>query len=250
MSLKQKALSGVKWTGISSLIIAVIQLLQLSILAHYLEPTDFGLMAIVTVIIGFSALFLDLGISASIIHRQDITHVQLSSLYWLNVISGILLFLLIYTLAPFLSNFYNDTELIPIIRILALNFIISSFGSQYGLLFQKTLKFDIMAKISIASVMVALVVAVSLAMNGFGVYAFVNRIPFSARRSILGVCKYSSPIAQLMASANCWSVIMITMLGFPASFPIASEEMIPAITIIKTNIKDVFFIFDGLITIN
>lgn len=173
MSLKEKGLSGVKWTGISSIVIAILQLIQLAILAHYLQPSDFGLMAIVTVIIGFSGLFLDLGISAAIIHKQDITHVQLSSLYWLNVISALLLFLIIYTFAPIIANFYSETELIPIIRILAMNFIISSFGSQYGLLFQKALKFNIIAKIGIVSAIVGLVVAVSLAMNGFGVYALV-----------------------------------------------------------------------------
>ena len=173
MSLKQKALSGVKWTGMSSVVIAIIQLVQLSILAHYLEPSDFGLMAIITVIIGFSALFLDLGISASIIHRQDITQVQLSSLYWLNIASGLFLFIIIYSLAPVMANFYNETELIPIIRLLAINFIISSLGGQYGLLFQKALKFNIMAKIGIVSVLAGFVVAVSLAVNGYGVYALV-----------------------------------------------------------------------------
>jgi len=173
MNLKQKTLSGIKWTSMSSIIIAVIQIVQLSVLAHYLEPSDFGLMAIVTIIIGFSALFLDLGISASIIHKQDITHVQLSSLYWLNIASGLVLFIIIYSLAPFLANFYNEAELVPIIQLLALNFVISSLGSQYGLLFQKALRFNTMAKIGILSVSIGLIIAISLAMYGYGVYSLV-----------------------------------------------------------------------------
>jgi len=180
LSLKQQALSGVKWTSISSIIITVIQLIQLSILAHYLEASDFGLIAIVTVIIGFSALFMDLGISASIIHKQDITYVQLSSLYWLNIASGILLFMIVYSFAPLLANFYNEIELIPLIRLLAMSFIISSFGNQYGLLFQKALKFNLMAKISIISAIAGFVVAVSLAVNGYGVYALVQAFLASA----------------------------------------------------------------------
>ena len=173
MSLKQQVLNGVKWTSVSSIIIAVIQLAKLSILAHYLEPSDFGLMAVVGAIIGFSALFLDLGISASIIHRQDITFVQLSSLYWLNIASGLFLFVVVYSLAPILADFYNEAELTPIIRLLAINFIVSSFGSQYGLLLHKALKFNVMAKIGIVSLTAGFVVAVSLAMNGYGVYALV-----------------------------------------------------------------------------
>ncbi len=173
MSLKRHALSGIRWTSISSLIVVIVQLVQLSILAHYLEPSEFGLMAIVWMIIGFSSLFLDLGISASIIHKQDITHIQLSSLYWLNIASGLFLFIIIYSLAPIIANFYNEIELIPIIRFLATSFIISSIGSQYGLLLQKALKFNLIAKISITSVIVSFMVAVSLAIKGYGVYALV-----------------------------------------------------------------------------
>ena len=173
MSLKQQALSGVKWTSLSSIIVAIIQLVQLVILVHYLEPVDFGLMAIVAVIIGFSALFMDMGISAAIIHRQDITHSQLSSLYWLNIFVGIGLFILIYSLAPLFSKFYNEPELIPIVRLLSITFIISAIGNQYGILLQKALRFNTMAKISIISMSVAFIVAVVLAMKGFGVYALV-----------------------------------------------------------------------------
>lgn len=173
MLLKQQALSGIRWTSVSSIVIAIIQLMQLAILAHYLEPSDFGLMAIVTVIIGFSTLFMDLGISASIIHKQDISHIQLSSLYWLNIASGIALFVIVYSFAPFLANFYHESELVPLIRILAVTFIISAIGNQYAILLQKALRFNVMAKISIFSTFIGFIVAVSLAINGFGVYALV-----------------------------------------------------------------------------
>lgn len=172
-SLKDEAVNGVRWTSLSAIIIAVMQLVQLSILAHYLEASDFGLMAIVSVIIGFSALFMDMGISASIIHRQDITHEQLSSLYWLNVASGIVLFFVVYSFAPVLADFYDESELVPIVRILAMTFITSSIGNQYNLLFQKALDFNVIAKVSIFSAFAGFMVAVSMAMNGYGVYALV-----------------------------------------------------------------------------
>lgn len=173
MSLKNKALNGVKWTSLSSIITAIIGIAQLSILAHYLEASDFGLMAIVSVIIGFSALFMDLGISASIIHRQDITHIQLSSLYWLNIASGVLLFILIYSLAPIIAAFYNEHELVPIIHLLAITFVISAIGNQYAILIQKNLRFNTMAKITMVSSFLGFVVAVSLAVNNYGVYSLV-----------------------------------------------------------------------------
>ena len=51
MTLKVKALAGVKWTGLSAIIVAILQLAQMAVLARYLAPADFGLMAIVSVVI-------------------------------------------------------------------------------------------------------------------------------------------------------------------------------------------------------
>ena len=173
MSLKQKALNGVKWTSLSSIIIAILQLAQVSILARYLSPSDFGLMAIVSVVIGFSALFMDMGISSAIIHKQDISHKQLSSLYWLNIFAGSVLFFIVYFSSSMISQYYNEIQIIPLIQLLALTFFISAIGNQYRILNQKYLRFNRLAKVEIASASTAFFVAVICALNGYGVYSLV-----------------------------------------------------------------------------
>jgi O-antigen/teichoic acid export membrane protein len=173
MSLKQKTLNGVKWTSFSSFVIAILQLAQISILARYLAPSDFGLMAIVSVVIGFSALFMDMGISSVIIHKQDISHKQLSSLYWLNIFAGIVLFFIVYFSASLVAQFYNEIEIIPLIQLLAITFFISAIGNQYRILNQKSLLFNRLAKVEIISALVSFVVAVVCAINGYGVYSLV-----------------------------------------------------------------------------
>ena len=72
-NLKQQAIHGVKWTSLSTGIRTILQLVQLIILARFLSAEDFGLVAIVMVVIGFSQLFMDMGISNAIIHKQNIT---------------------------------------------------------------------------------------------------------------------------------------------------------------------------------
>ncbi len=173
MSLREKVLSGVKWTTLSSAINTLFQILQLAILTHYLSSSDFGLMAIVYVIIGFSALFMDMGISAAIIHKQHLSHEQLSSLYWLNVFAGVFLFLVVYMIAPFIADFYHQESLVVLIRLLALTFVMNAFASQYKLLLQKELKFNILSKISILTVFTSLLLATILAINDFGIYSLV-----------------------------------------------------------------------------
>ena len=173
MTLKVKAVAGVKWTSISSVLVALLQLGQMAILARYLAPIDFGLMAIVMVVVGFSSLFMDMGISSAIIHRQNITHKQLSSLYWLNLGAGLLVALLIYILAPTIGLFYEEEALTPLVRLLSLTFIISAIGNQYRILYQKELQFNHLAKVEILSAFVGFIVAVYFAGNGFGVYSLV-----------------------------------------------------------------------------
>ncbi|URQ99026.1 MOP flippase family protein [Pseudoalteromonas sp. SCSIO 43095] len=173
MSLKSSAISGVKWTTTSMVIVTILQLLQLSILARYLDPTDFGLMAILMVVIGFSQAFMDMGVSNAIIHRQKISNSQLSSLYWLNIISGTLLALLVIVLAPLIASFYEEARLNNLLIILSSVFIIVSLGNQYRILCQKELLFNLMAKIEVVTASLSFIVAVYFAYSGWGVYALV-----------------------------------------------------------------------------
>lgn len=174
MTLKQKAIDGVKWTSLSNIVVAMLQLLQISVLARYLAPEDFGLMALATVVIGFSRIFSDMGVSNAIIHHQNTSHEQLSSLYWLNIAVGVCLFLLVSIASPWISLFYDEPRLTELLIILSSSFIILAIGNQYRVLFQKDLQFNLMAKIEIVAAVGAFVVAVVCAIAGFGVYSLVN----------------------------------------------------------------------------
>lgn len=173
MSLKQKTVAGVKWTTFSSVIVAILQILQLVILARLLEPTVFGLMAITSVVIGFAQAFLDMGISNAIIHKQEVSHTQLSTLYWLNILSGIVLFIIVSLCAPVVALFYQEAELTNIIILVALTFLIQPFGQQFMVLWQKELKFNDIAKVDILTKLVALIVSVVFAYYNYGIYALV-----------------------------------------------------------------------------
>ncbi len=173
LSLKQKAISGVKWTTLSTVVTTILQLLQLAILARFLDPSAFGLMALVMVVIGFSQAFLDMGISNAIIHKQEITKDQLSTMYWVNVLAGFALFILISAISPLVASFYHESELTMLIILVGLTFIIQPFGQQFMVLWQKEMRFSEIAKIDIASKFISLLVSVYFAYEGYGVYALV-----------------------------------------------------------------------------
>lgn len=160
-----------KWTSLSTIVNTVVQLLQYVILARLLSPDDFGLMSMLTVVIVFSQVFTDLGISSAIIYYQNLAREQLSSLYWLNIISGFLVFIVVLLVRPLIAGFYNEPRLIELLVYVAFIFLVTPFGQQFQFLLQKELLFNQLAKVEILSIVTGSLIAIVLAFLGFGVYS-------------------------------------------------------------------------------
>lgn len=173
MSLRADAISGVKWSGVSMGVVTTLQFVTLAILARLLSPSDFGLMGMVMVVIGFARLFADMGISGAIIHRQDATREQLSSLYWLNIIAGTAVFFIVCAFIPLIAAFYHEPRLSNLMYLAALVFLITPFGQQFQILMQKELQFNHLAKIDIIRSLTNSMVVIILAFRGMGVFSLV-----------------------------------------------------------------------------
>lgn len=173
MLLKQQALSGVKWTGTSMAAVTALQFITLAILARLLSPADFGLMGMIMVVIGFAQAFADMGISNAIIHRQDATCDQLSSLYWVNIFAGVIVFCVVCASTPLVVSFYHEPRLSNLLYLAALIFLITPLGQQFQILLQKELQFNRLAKIEIATSAVNSTVAIGAALAGYGVYSLI-----------------------------------------------------------------------------
>lgn len=173
MNTIDKAKKGVQWTTLSTIIQIGSQILKISLLARYLDKSDFGLVALVTVVLGFCNLFADLGFSTGILHRQDISQREYSSLYWSNFLFSLVLYAIVLALSPYISFFYDQPEMTQIIPILCTNVIISSIGRQFRTVCYKELRFKIVSLIDVVAEVLSLIVAFVLAILDFGVYSLV-----------------------------------------------------------------------------
>lgn len=173
MTLKRKTFSAVRWTTASSLGRAVLQFAQIAILARLLAPADFGLIALVVAIMAFLQIFSDAGISNAIIHYQDITQKQLSSLYWLNVSVSAVLALTLAVSSHWVAAWYQQPELQYLLMLAAVTLVVGALGQQIRILAQKNLRFADLAKVELMAALVGFVVAVSLAWMGAGVYSLI-----------------------------------------------------------------------------
>lgn len=184
MSLFKKVLSGGKWTSIESGYTALLQLIRLYILTKLLIPSDFGLMAMGMIVIGFSRLFANFGLSAAIIYKKNITNKQLSSLYCFNILVGLVICFIVFFSSEIIAEYvFQESRLVPVLQIIGFVFIISSFSTQYSALLKKHLKFTELAKINIISLTAGFTITLVLAYLGKGVYALVYGL---IAESILG----------------------------------------------------------------
>lgn len=186
MSLKKMVISGAKYTTFSSLFLIFLQIFRLSILARLLDPSSFGLMGMVTVVIGLSQIFSDMGISNAIIQKQKVSSRELATLYWFNFFTGILVTLILILLTPFIISFYKEPDLKEIIYILALTFLIAPVGQQFQFLLQKELEFKKLSLIEISASIINTVLSILLAVLEFEVLSLAfGQLAESITKSML-----------------------------------------------------------------
>ena len=186
MSLKQAAASGTRWTSAATVLSMGLELLQIAILARLLAPEEFGFMAMTLLVVGFFHVFADLGVSNAIIHRQNVSTAELSSLYWLSILTGLLLYLVALSITPVVWRFFDEPILRTLIPIAALDLAILSLAQQFRVLMEKSLRFRELAVIQTIGAFAGTVVAISAALNDLGVLALVfGQLANSATRTIL-----------------------------------------------------------------
>ena len=170
-NLKVKARDAVKWNGFTAFSRGGSQLAKIAILGRLLTPYDFGLFAMTLVVVEIGQVVVQQGFSAAVIQRKETSHEELSSLYWLNVLVGIVVYSLALAVAPLVSFALNDTSVIPLIQVTGLVFIITSIGSQFQAQLRKALHFKALFWVTLSSNVVGLATAYLTAISGQGAWA-------------------------------------------------------------------------------
>lgn len=166
-------LSGSLWTSISTITTACVQILRLSILAHFLEKSDFGIVAILTLVLGFTGMFSELGFSTIIMNKKNLTDKEFSSLYWLQFTLYTFIYFFISSLSFLVADFFNEPSITHLLPITMIDLIFVGIGRLYDTVIQKELKFDVLAKRNIIASFISLAVAVVLAYKGAGIYSLI-----------------------------------------------------------------------------
>lgn len=171
--LAHKVARGTFWVAASYIFSNVFYFLRTVILVRLLNPIDFGLMGIARVVINMFNLFSETGIDRALVQKKEINADTLNSAWGITAIRGILLFILLYLFSPFISIFYRNEHINPILKVISFSFLFNGFTSAGVFLFVKELNFKNKVIFEQANAISNTVVSVTLAFIFKNVWALI-----------------------------------------------------------------------------
>ncbi|KAB2913849.1 MAG: MOP flippase family protein [Hyphomicrobiaceae bacterium] len=172
--LKASARASARWSLVAAAVSGAVQVLRVCVLVRFLlEADDFGLMALAVAVTYLASPLADMGTMISLIHRQNASREEISSLYWFNVALGLALSLALCLLAPLLAQFFAEGRLTAVLRTAALTFAIDGFGLIFIFLLKRDLNFRLASIIETGALLAGTVVTFALALLDAGVWSLV-----------------------------------------------------------------------------
>lgn len=198
-TFRASTIKGVSWSIIDQVFLQITNIFISVVLARLLSPKEFGLIGMAAIVTGFIAVIKDFGLGSAVVQRKNIQQNELNTIFSFNIIVGFILFVAIFFSAPLLSHFYNEPALVPLIRVLAFSFIISSFGAVSDNLLLKSISFKQIFIKNLFSSIMAGTVAILMALNGFTYWSLVGQIFVSIFFNVAGSFYFSrfKPALQL-----------------------------------------------------
>lgn len=164
----------------------LLRLAFIVILARLLDPQDFGIVAMVTVVTGIYGIFSSAGLGAGTVQTIEVTKEQLSTLFWINMLVGALLAMLCAASAPALVAFYHEPKLFWLTVASGSAFVFTALGVQHNALLQRELRYTAIAVIDTISQIGSTIIGVWTAFAGFKYWALVTATIAAAAISAVG----------------------------------------------------------------
>lgn len=172
-SIRNEMLHGVFWSAIEKYSGLVVGILVSMILARLLNPEEFGVVAIATVLIQFLSMFCTMGIAPAIIQREDLNNEDLDNIFTLTLLVGLIFSVAFFFCSWPIASFYGNKQLIPVCQILSVQLFFSAANMVPNALMNKYKRFKEIAKRTLFLQIVSCTLAITAAYNGFGVYSLL-----------------------------------------------------------------------------
>ena len=170
---RKKVVDSLLWKALERVLSQGMSLVIQIILARILLPEDFGSLAIIAAVIGYANIFVQAGFGTAVVQKPDLDELDISTLFTTSMLMALLLYIVLYALAPVVSVYYDAPQLEWALRVLALILFFNGINSiQTGILTRK-MQFKKLFFRSMIAVPISGIIGILLASKGFGVWALV-----------------------------------------------------------------------------
>lgn len=173
MSLKEKSFNSFVWTFVEQVGTGILSLFFSIILARILVPKDFGIIGMILIFNQIGNSLVISGMGTSLIRSNNNTEKDYSTVFYYNLFFSILLYVIIYTTAPLIANFYTQPILKPLIRVYSITILINALGIVQDAIFSKEFNFKILTLAKIVGLLIGGAMGIYIAINGYGVWSLV-----------------------------------------------------------------------------
>lgn len=172
-SIAKTAVKGTIWSAVGKFGVMAIQFLIYVVLARLLTPTDFGAIGMLMIFITVSQAFADGGFGSALVQKKDTNQTDYSTVFYWSVGIGIVIFFLLYCISPAIAHFYGMPILSPVLRTIGITMIFMGAASTQVARLQKLFNFKQIAIVDICTYLLAAIVSITMAYNGFGIWSLV-----------------------------------------------------------------------------
>ncbi len=179
MSQGKKVFSNLIWRFLERCGAQIVTLLVSIVLARLLDPEVYGVIALVTVITTIFQVFVDGGFATALIQKRDADDIDFSTVFFFNIISCIILYIIVFFIAPVISSFYNISYLTKVIRVVGLLLVISGVKNVQQAYVSRNMLFKRFFFSTLGGTIGAAIIGIIMAYLGFGVWALVIQMLFN-----------------------------------------------------------------------
>lgn len=174
-ALKQKTISSILWSLVQRFGVMIISFCANLVLARLLTPDDYGVIGMLLIFISVSNTFIDGGFGTALIQKKEPTQEDYSTIFFWNIFISVILTGILYISSPLISEFYRLPLLSDVLKVMGTVLVINAFSVVQTNILQKKFEFKKLATINIIANIAASILAIVLALRGFGVWSLVFR---------------------------------------------------------------------------
>jgi O-antigen/teichoic acid export membrane protein len=191
-NLKDKTVFGMMWGAVGKVGTLAINFLTNLVLARLLMPEDFGTIAMLAIFLAVSNIFIQGGLGAALIQKKNPDHIDYSTVFYWNLVVAVIFYLILYVSAPFIADYYALPLVKPLLRVQSLVLIIQSFSIVQYTQLQKQMNFKALAIRNMAAALAGTLIAIPLALRGFGPWSLVASAILASIVNVLLLWKMST----------------------------------------------------------